>query len=93
MTTIQFDRAWCADCYDDCYWSYNETSGITRHVGSGTPALAAALRPLRDAGYYISHRHGSYTATLYKAAPLALDWQMALDLADQRESVNIDQDW
>jgi hypothetical protein len=96
MTRIEFSRAWCADCFDDCYWSYNAQTGITRHIGSGTLALAAALNPLKRAGYYISHRgHGDYTATLYKAAPIALplDWQMAMQLADQRETVDQDQDW
>lgn len=93
MTTIQFSRAWCDECYDDCYWSYNEQTGINQHIGSSTLALAAALQPLREHGYYISHRRGTYTATLYKAAPLALDWQLALDLADHHESIDIDQDW
>jgi len=96
MTRIQFRKAWCNECFANCYWSHNDSTGQAKHVGTGTPALADALEPLRRAGYYISHLgHGDYTATLYKAAPIALppDWQIALQLADQRENVDTDQDW
>lgn len=96
MTRITYRRAWCDDCFDDCYWSYDETTGITKHVGSGTLALAAALEPLRRQGAYVRHLgHGDFQATLYKAGPIALtlDWQMAIQLADQRETIDQDQDW
>mgnify|MGYP001586841442 CR=1 FL=1 len=89
---IQIARAWCDACLASCYQAYDESTGIRSHVGNTTADLGAYTAPLKERGFYISHRGGVYTATLYKSQPLALplDWQMAIE---ERESVDVDQDW
>jgi len=81
---IEFRKAWCDECFADCYYSYDYSTGVNQHVGAGTLPLANALSPLKRQGYYISHLgHGNYEATLYKAAPLVpLEWQIVAESKD-----------
>jgi hypothetical protein len=91
---IEFKKTWCDECFADCYFSYDHSTGINKHEGVGTNALSKALAPLKTQGYYVKHLgRGDYEATLYKAAPLAiplpLEWQI---LAESKEPEYI-QDW
>lgn len=95
MTRVQFSKAWCNECFANCYFSYNEQTSETKHIGAGTVNLAQELEPLKKSGYYIKHSgHGDYTATLYKAAPIALplDWQIAL-IETHEPAIDQNQDW
>lgn len=96
MITIEFKRAWCAECWMNCYFSYSSSTGRTTHVGDSA-SMAEALAKLTRSGYSTRHDgRGDYSARLWKAAPIALpiDWQMGLELADQpRETVDQNQDW
>lgn len=88
---IEFKKAWCDECFADCYFSYDHSTGVSQHIGTGTPALSKALQPLKQQGYYVKHLgHGDYSATIYKAAPLALplEWQ----IAESKEPEYV-QDW
>ena len=92
--------AWCEDHLAQCYYSHDENTGITKHLGnidSIFPAqsqeLAAEMNRLEGIGYKPAHRGGGeYTLTRYndRLANLPLDWQMA---AEERASVDEYQDW
>jgi hypothetical protein len=85
---IQIARAWCDECLDQCWFSYDEASGVNEHLGTSN---ASKWQALKDKGYQIAHSGGGvFTFTLYKAAPLIpLEWQM---VAESREPEYI-QDW
>jgi hypothetical protein len=86
------DRVYCDRHIDLCHQAYDDATGLTKCIED--PA-AYGKRLLAMGYYYSGHNHGLYTYTLRKSSPLALpaDWQMALELADQRETREIVQDW
>lgn len=98
---ITLAPAWCDNHLAQCWHSYNHQTGITSHLGNPEgiqPAelakLGAEFARLKELGYIIAHRSGTYTATRYTSQPLALplDWQMALE-SREPEYIDIDQDW
>jgi len=91
MITVKISRAWCDEHMGDCWHSYNENTGESKHVDSYT----AECKRLEAQGYYYAgHRRGVFTYHLTKSAPLALplDWQMAIE-AKGPEYIDINQDW
>lgn len=89
---IQIARAWCDECLQDCFFSYDESTGRKEHLGASTTDLGRKSEELKERGFVASHRSGVFTYTRYNSQPLALplDWQMA---GDERESVDVYQDW
>jgi len=89
---ITRDRVYCDNHIAMCHQAYDDATGITKCIDD--PA-AYGKRLLNCGYYYAGHHRGEFTYTLRKSSPLSMptDWQMAMDLADQRETVDIYQDW
>jgi len=85
---IQLARAWCDQCLSDCWFAFNEQTGVNQHLGESN---AEKWVELKAQGYEPAHRGGVYTFTQWKAAPLALplEWQM---IAESKQPEYI-QDW
>lgn len=86
---IQISRAWCDDDLCQCWFSFDETTRVTEHLGTSN---AAKWDELKAKGYQVKHNGGGvFTFTLWKAAPLAMpfEWQM---VRETKEPEYI-QDW
>lgn len=86
---IQIARAWCDQCLRDCWFSFDEGTRISEHLGESN---AEKWNELKSKGYQPRHNGGgAFTFTLWKAAPLALplEWQI---LAESKEPEYV-QDW
>ena len=96
MNQITAARAWCDECFANCYHAYNHNTGQKTHIGPTTADLGAYAEKLTTKGYRAAHKGGgTFTYTLYKSAPLALplDWQMAIDEQHQTKEPEYIQDW
>ncbi len=90
--SIQLSRAACDECFDLCWFAYDEATGQNKHIDDLTTYRAE----LEAQGfYYAGYRAGVLTYKRARAAaPLAVDWQMLLEAHEaERKMIDIDQDW
>lgn len=86
---VQISRAWCNECLSQCWFSYDESSGVNEHLGESN---ATKWKSLKAQGYLAKHNGGGvFTFTLYKdhLHSLPLEWHI---LAESKEPEYI-QDW
>lgn len=89
MNKVKISRAYCEEHFDQCFFEHNENTGQTSHIESFTERKAQ----LEGNGYiYTGHSQGVMTFQQRNThlTALPLDWQMA---ADERELIDVNQDW
>ena len=78
MNTIRISRAFCPYCLNQCFFEYNEQTGITSHVEDFT----TRRMQLDSTGYiYAGHKMGVFTwhQRNTQLTALPLEWQMAAE--------------
>jgi hypothetical protein len=70
MIEISFARAFCDEHLEDCYFSYNENTGETIHIGDTADYREAANELEAHGYYYAGHMHQAFVYRSRRSAPI-----------------------